>query len=281
MASSVSSPLFASLRPPAPTSSRCCAAPPQAAAPSAENAVPSRPAPLVAVGSHRRELVLGAALGTAAGPGARGRGRHVPAAGAVQSRLRLLPGLPQGHPRPPCRQCGTVRVRPAADLEADAGGQHPVRELLPAQVRRAVGGGEVRGREAGQGAGGGLAAHPLHQQAQRHHRGHRQPREADRLPGALRHRQHLRLRRARRHQRPEDRRPNLLQLRVGDSAGTDRFSQSGQGHRQGEHGGALRRKRQRQAVVVVGEGSQGHSGVVSTSNSGDEVMSCLSSYLKL
>ncbi|KAG2601380.1 psbP domain-containing protein 6, chloroplastic-like [Panicum virgatum] len=65
MASSVSSssPLFASLRPPAPAGSRCCAAPPQAAAPSAENAVPSRPAPLVAVASHRRELVLGAALG--------------------------------------------------------------------------------------------------------------------------------------------------------------------------------------------------------------------------
>ncbi|PUZ54331.1 hypothetical protein GQ55_5G122700 [Panicum hallii var. hallii] len=61
MASSVSSPLFASLRPPAPASSRC-APPPQAAVPSADNAVP-QPAPLVAVASHRRELVLGAALG--------------------------------------------------------------------------------------------------------------------------------------------------------------------------------------------------------------------------
>uniref|UniRef100_K3XFN2 Uncharacterized protein n=1 Tax=Setaria italica TaxID=4555 RepID=K3XFN2_SETIT len=205
-----------------------------------------------------------AVAGAAAGAGARGRGRHVPAAGAVQPGLRLLPGHAQGHPRPPRRQCATVRVRPAADVEADAGGQHPVRELLPAQVRGAVGGGEVRGREAGQGAGGGVAAHPPHQQAQRHHRGHRQPREADRLPGALRHRQHLRPRRTCRHQRREDRRPNLLQLRAGDSTGTDRFSQSGQGHRQGKHGGALRRERQRQAVVVVGEGSQGHSGLVSS-----------------
>ncbi|OEL12964.1 PsbP domain-containing protein 6, chloroplastic [Dichanthelium oligosanthes] len=58
MASSVFSPLFPSLRLPAATSSRCT--PPQAV-PSADNAFP-QPAPLVAVASHRRELVLGAAL---------------------------------------------------------------------------------------------------------------------------------------------------------------------------------------------------------------------------
>ncbi|XP_062207171.1 psbP domain-containing protein 6, chloroplastic-like [Phragmites australis] len=58
MASSVFSPLFPSLRLPAP-GSRSLPAP--HAVPSTDNAVP-RSAPLVAVASHRRELVLGAAL---------------------------------------------------------------------------------------------------------------------------------------------------------------------------------------------------------------------------
>ncbi|CAL4960881.1 unnamed protein product [Urochloa decumbens] len=64
MASSVfSSPLFPSLRLPAPASSPRCAPPPQAVPPSAESAIPRPAPPLAAVASHRRELVLGAALG--------------------------------------------------------------------------------------------------------------------------------------------------------------------------------------------------------------------------
>nr|ACG28460.1 hypothetical protein [Zea mays] len=55
-----SSPLFTSLRLPVPTIIPRCASPPHGV-PSADDAVP-RPAPLVAAASHRRELVVGAAL---------------------------------------------------------------------------------------------------------------------------------------------------------------------------------------------------------------------------
>jgi hypothetical protein len=61
MASSVFSPLFTSLRLPVPTIIPRCTSPPQGAPSTVHDAV-HRPAPLVAVTSHRRELVLGAAL---------------------------------------------------------------------------------------------------------------------------------------------------------------------------------------------------------------------------
>lgn len=56
----------------------------------------------------------------------------------------------------------------------------------------------------------------------------------------------------------------VLHLCVGDSTSTDRFSQSSEGHCQGEHGGALRRKRQRQTVAIVREGSEDHSRLISS-----------------
>ena len=61
MASSVFSPLFTSLRLPVPTVVSRCPSHPQGVPSTVHDAVP-RPTPLVAVASHRRELVLGAAL---------------------------------------------------------------------------------------------------------------------------------------------------------------------------------------------------------------------------
>lgn len=47
-----------------------------------------------------------------------------------------------------CRKCATIRVYSTAVMETDKSRQHTVGQLLPAKVRRAMGGGEIRRRQA-------------------------------------------------------------------------------------------------------------------------------------
>lgn len=90
-----------------------------------------------------------------------------------------------------CRKCATLQVRASTNLETASCSKHLIWQLLPTQVCRALGGGEIWRWEPGKGSGGSFSIDTPDQQAKCNNWRHWQSREGHCFSWPFCYRKHL------------------------------------------------------------------------------------------